>query len=75
MHLFTGTDPGDLDFDIPVGVSGDCYDRYLVRIEEMRQANRIVQQCIKWLRDNPGPVILDDYKIVPPSRVEMKDDM
>jgi len=65
----------DMDFDIPVGVTGDCYDRYLVRIEEMRQSNRIVQQCIKWLRDNPGPVMVDDYKLVPPSRVDMKDDM
>ena len=64
-----------MDFDIPVGVNGDCYDRYLVRIEEMRQSNRIVRQCIDWLRDNPGPVIADDHKIVPPMRVEMKDDM
>jgi len=64
-----------MDFDIPVGVNGDCYDRYLVRIEEMRQSNRIVQQCIDWLRNNPGPVMLDDHKIVPPTRVEMKDDM
>ena len=65
----------EMDFDIPVGVNGDCYDRYLVRIEEMRQSNRIVQQCIDWLRQNPGPVMLDDHKIVPPTRVEMKDDM
>jgi NADH-quinone oxidoreductase subunit D len=64
-----------VDFDIPVGVNGDCYDRYLVRVEEMRQSNRIVRQCVDWLRDNPGPVILDDHKIVPPKRVEMKDDM
>jgi NADH-quinone oxidoreductase subunit D len=64
-----------MDFDIPVGVNGDCYDRYLVRIEEMRQSNRIVQQCVDWLRNNPGPVMLDDHKIVPPTRVEMKDDM
>ncbi len=64
-----------MDFDIPVGVNGDCYDRYLVRMEEMRQSNRIIRQCIEWLRNNPGPVILDDHKIVPPSRVEMKDDM
>jgi NADH-quinone oxidoreductase subunit D len=65
----------NLDFDIPVGVSGDCYDRYLVRMEELRQSNRIIQQCVKWLRDNPGPVILDDHKFVPPTRFEMKDDM
>jgi NADH-quinone oxidoreductase subunit D len=64
-----------VEFDIPVGVNGDCYDRYLVRIEEMRQSNRIVKQCVDWLRGNPGPVILDDHKIVPPKRVEMKDDM
>ncbi len=64
-----------LDFDIPVGVNGDCYDRYLVRVEEMRQSNRIIKQCIDWLRDNPGPVMLDDHKITPPRRVEMKDDM
>lgn len=65
----------DLDFDIPVGVNGDSYDRYLVRIEEMRQSNRIIEQCIDWLRHNPGPVILDDHKLVPPKREEMKDDM
>jgi len=64
-----------VDFDIPVGVTGDCYDRYLVRIEEMRQSNRIVTQCIDWLRKNPGPVIIDDHKIAPPSRVDMKMNM
>ncbi len=64
-----------VDFDIPVGVSGDCYDRYLVRIEEMRQSNGIVKQCIEWLRNNPGPVITDDHKIAPPSRVDMKMNM
>ncbi len=64
-----------LDFDIPVGVQGDCYDRYLVRVEEMRQSNRIVTQCIDWLRKNPGPVIVSDHKVVPPSREEMKADM
>jgi len=64
-----------LDFDIPIGVNGDCYDRYLVRVEEMRQSNRIIQQCVEWLRVNPGPVMLDDYKIAAPNRVEMKDDM
>jgi len=65
----------DMDFDIPVGVNGDCYDRYLVRIEELRQSVRIIKQCIDWLRVNPGPVVVDDHKLVPPSRVEMKDDM
>ncbi len=64
-----------LEFDIPVGTHGDCYDRYLVRIEEMRQSNRIIRQCINWLRDNPGPVILDDHKITPPSRNKMKTEM
>ena len=64
-----------LDFDIPVGSNGDCYDRYLVRVEEMRQSNRIIKQCVEWLRENPGPVMLDDRKIVAPTRVEMKDDM
>jgi NADH-quinone oxidoreductase subunit D len=64
-----------LDFDIPVGVNGDCYDRYLVRIEEMRQSNRIIRQCIDWLRANPGPVQLTDPKVVPPAREVMKRDM
>ena len=64
-----------MDFDIPVGVNGDCYDRYLVRVEEMRQSTRIIRQCVDWLRDNPGPVVLEDHKIIPPARIEMKDDM
>lgn len=64
-----------MDFDIPVGVNGDCYDRYLVRIEELRQSNRIIRQCIKWLRENPGPVMVGDHKVSPPSRAEMKGDM
>ena len=64
-----------VDFDIPIGVNGDCYDRYLVRIEEMRQSQRIIKQCIQWLRDNPGPVMLEDHKLVPPSREHMKGDM
>jgi NADH-quinone oxidoreductase subunit D len=62
-------------FDIPVGVTGDTYDRYLVRMEEMRQSNRIVSQCVDWLRSNPGSVMLDDYKLSPPPREEMKEDM
>jgi len=65
----------DMDFDIAVGVTGDCYDRYLVRVEEMRQSNRIVRQCAEWLRDNPGPVMIDDPKYAPPRRVDMKGDM
>jgi len=64
-----------MDFDIPVGVTGDCYDRYLCRVEEMRQSNRIIQQCVQWLKANPGPTMIRNYKVVPPSRVEMKDDM
>lgn len=64
-----------LDFDIPVGVNGDCYDRYLVRVEELRQSTRIIKQCIDWLRKNPGPVILEDHKFTPPKREDMKDDM
>ena len=64
-----------LDFDIPIGKNGDCYDRYLVRIEEMRQSNRIIRQCIDWLRANPGPVMTDNHKVAPPSRVEMKANM
>ena len=64
-----------VEFDIPVGVNGDCYDRYLVRIEEMRQSNRIIKQCIDWLRKNPGPVMVDNYKVAPPSRVNMKSNM
>lgn len=64
-----------LDFDIPIGKNGDCYDRYLVRINEMRQSNRIIKQCIEWLRNNPGPVMVQDYKIVQPPRELMKRDM
>jgi NADH-quinone oxidoreductase subunit D len=64
-----------MDFSIPVGVNGDCYDRYLVRIEEMRQSNRIIKQCVDWLRANPGPVTVDDHKVTPPSREKMKADM
>jgi len=64
-----------MQFDIPVGVTGDSYDRYLVRVEEMRQSNRIIRQCIEWLRKNPGPVMIDNYKVAPPSRVAMKTNM
>ena len=64
-----------LEFDIPVGVTGDCYDRYLVRMEELRQSTRIITQCVKWLKANPGPVMSDNYKVAPPKRGNMKDDM
>ncbi|HET7663651.1 MAG TPA: NADH-quinone oxidoreductase subunit D [Rhodanobacteraceae bacterium] len=65
----------DMDFDIPLGTNGDCYDRYLVRVNEMRQSNRIIKQCVKWLRANPGPVAVRNYKVAPPSREEMKESM
>lgn len=61
-----------LDFDIPIGTNGDCYDRYLVRVAEMRQSNHLIRQCIEWLKHNPGPVMIDDYKIAPPNRETMK---
>jgi len=64
-----------LDFDIPVGTNGDSYDRYLVRVQEMRESNRIMKQCVDWLRKNPGPVITDDHKVAPPSRENMKANM
>ena len=64
-----------MDFDIPVGTNGDCYDRYLVRIEELRQSTRIIRQCVEWLRNNSGPVMIDDRKVRPPSREHMKSDM
>lgn len=64
-----------LDFDIPVGKTGDSYDRYLVRMEEMRQSNHIIRQCVEWLKHNPGPVISDNHKVTPPSRVLMKEGM
>lgn len=64
-----------VDFDVPVGVNGDSYDRYLVRMEEMLQSNRIIKQCIEWLRKNPGPVITENHKIAPPPREGMKSNM
>jgi len=64
-----------MDFDIPVGVHGDCYDRYLVRVAELRQSTRIVDQCVAWLKANSGPVMIDDRKVRPPRREEMKGDM
>jgi len=64
-----------LDFAIPVGKNGDSYDRYLVRMQEMRESNKIMAQCIAWLKANPGRVIVDDYKVAPPPRGEMKSNM
>ncbi|MFM1936299.1 MAG: NADH-quinone oxidoreductase subunit [Planctomycetota bacterium] len=64
-----------VDFDIPIGTNADCYDRYLVRVEELRQSTRIIKQCVQWLRANSGPVMLGDHKVTPPSRLAMKDDM
>ncbi|MBN9411183.1 MAG: NADH-quinone oxidoreductase subunit D [Burkholderiales bacterium] len=64
-----------VDFDVPVGKTGDSFDRYLVRMEEMAQSNRIIKQCIDWLRANPGPVITDNHKIAPPAREAMKANM
>ena len=64
-----------VDFDVPVGKTGDCYDRYLVRVAEMRQSNRIIKQCVDWLRANPGPVITDNHKVAAPSRESMKSNM
>ncbi|MBO9883773.1 NADH-quinone oxidoreductase subunit D [Xanthomonas sp. D-109] len=64
-----------VDFDIPLGTNGDCYDRYLVRVAEMRQSNRIIKQCVQWLKANPGPVMVENFKVAPPKRAEMKDDM
>jgi NADH-quinone oxidoreductase subunit D len=64
-----------MDFDIPIGTNGDCYDRYLVRMEEFLQSNRIIKQCVDWLRKNPGPVITDNHKVAPPSREAMKGNM
>ena len=64
-----------VDFQVPVGTNGDSYDRYLVRVAEMRESNRIIAQCVDWLRANPGLVMVDNFKVAPPSREEMKDDM
>lgn len=64
-----------VDFDIPIGKTGDCYDRYLVRVEEMRQSNRIIKQCVEWLKHNPGSVKSNNHKVTPPTREEMKNDM
>lgn len=64
-----------MDFDIPVGKNGDCYDRYLVRMAEMRESTKIIEQCVAWLRQNPGEVIVDNHKFSPPKRTTMKANM
>ena len=64
-----------MDFEIPVGRTGDSYDRYLVRIEEMRESNKIIKQCADWLKKNPGPVIVENHKVAPPNRESMKSNM
>jgi NADH-quinone oxidoreductase subunit D len=64
-----------MDFDIPVGVTGDCYDRYLVRVAEMRESNKIIKQCVDWLKKNDGPVMTSDNKVAPPSREDAKSNM
>ncbi len=64
-----------MDFAIPIGKNGDSYDRYLVRMQEMRESNKIMKQCITWLKANPGRVIVDDRKVAPPPRAEMKSNM
>ena len=65
----------ELDFDIPLGVHGDCYDRYLCRVEESRQSVKIIRQCVDLLRKTPGLVLSDDHKVAPPRRGEMKQSM
>ena len=67
----------EMDFDIPIGKNGDCYDRYCIRMEEMRQSVRIMKQCIEKLRapEGQGPVVVEDNKIAPPKRSEMKRSM
>jgi len=64
-----------MEFDVPVGHNGDCYDRYLCRMEEIRQAVGIMKQCIARLRTTPGPVLTTDGKVAPPRRGDMKRSM
>ncbi|MDE5033875.1 NADH-quinone oxidoreductase subunit D, partial [Francisella tularensis subsp. holarctica] len=64
-----------MEFDIPMGANGDCYDRYLVRMSEMRESNKLIKQCVDWLRANPGSVLSDNHKVAPPKRNAMKNNM
>jgi NADH-quinone oxidoreductase subunit D len=64
-----------VDFDVPIAYNGDCYDRYLIRIAEMRESVKIIQQCASWLRKNPGRILSDQVKVVPPKRDDMKQNM
>ena len=65
----------DLEFDIPLGLNGDCYDRYLCRMQEMRESTKIITQCVDRLLKAPGPVLVEDNKVVPPRRGDMKRSM
>lgn len=62
-----------MEFDVPIGKNGDCYDRYLVRVEEMRQSVKIIMQCLDQIPD--GPVMTENQKVAPPKRAEMKNSM
>ena len=62
-----------MDFEVPVGTNSDCYDRFMVRVEEVRQSARIIKQCLAEMPE--GPIASDDRKVVPPKRAEMKQSM
>jgi len=65
----------EMDFEIPIGLNGDCYDRYLCRMQEMRESTKIMKQCCERLLKTPGPVLIQDNKIAAPRRGEMKQSM
>ncbi|MDE4984252.1 NADH-quinone oxidoreductase subunit D, partial [Francisella tularensis subsp. holarctica] len=64
-----------LEFDIPIGANCDCYDRYLVRMAEMRESNKLIKQFVDWLRANPGSVLSDNHKVATPKRNAMKNNL